>query len=85
MPRKKKTSTFEDSLKDLESIVERMELGELSLEESLISFEQGIKLTRTCQDALKEAEQKVNTLIANKDESSIEPFEIPEEINSNAK
>ncbi len=91
MPRKKKTPSFEDALKDLEDIVERMEQGELSLEESLQSFEQGIQLTRTCQQALQEAEQKVNILI-NNSENSTKPFniniqedDIQEEIKPDAK
>ncbi len=78
MPRKKKTPVFEDALKDLENIVERMEQGELSLEESLLSFEQGINLTRTCQDALKEAEQKVNILIDKNSDTPTRPFDFPE-------
>jgi exodeoxyribonuclease VII small subunit len=47
MPRKKSATLFEDSLKDLEEIVEQLEQGDISLEESLKSFEQGVKLTRT--------------------------------------
>ena len=66
---KKKTSTkksplasFEASLHDLEKLVNEMEHGNLSLEESLNHFEQGVKLTATCQKALTEAEQKVEVL-----------------------
>lgn len=54
---------FEQSLKELEEIVERMERGDASLEESLQQFERGIALTRACQQALKAAEQKVDILI----------------------
>ena len=54
---------FEQSLEDLEALVSSMEDGELSLEESLQAFEKGIKLTRKCQTALKQAEQKVQVLI----------------------
>ena len=53
---------FEASLDELTKIVENMEKGELSLEESLKQFERGITLTRECQSALKEAEQKVQIL-----------------------
>lgn len=53
---------FESALEDLEALVERMEAGEMSLEESLVAFERGIKLTRHCQTALKAAELKVRTL-----------------------
>lgn len=55
---------FEKSLKKLEQLVERMEDGDLSLEDSLKNFEEGIKLTRECQQALMQAEQKVKLLIA---------------------
>ncbi|MDJ0880408.1 MAG: exodeoxyribonuclease VII small subunit [Gammaproteobacteria bacterium] len=54
---------FEKSLKQLESIVQQMENGELALEESLIKFEEGIKLAKSCQNALSSAELKVNQLI----------------------
>jgi len=62
---KKKTSgfDFENALEELETLVTSMEEGELSLEESLQAFEKGIKLTRECQNALKQAEQKVQILI----------------------
>ena len=59
MPRKKTNFDFEAALKELEGLVERMEKGELPLEESLQKFERGIELTRSCQKALQEAEQKV--------------------------
>jgi exodeoxyribonuclease VII small subunit len=54
---------FERSLAELEAIVEKLEHGELSLEESLKQFERGVQLTRACQTALKEAEQKVEILL----------------------
>ena len=62
---KKKQSKFdfEQALEDLEELVTSMEDGELSLEESLQAFEKGIKLTRECQTALKNAEQKVQVLL----------------------
>jgi len=53
---------FETALSELESLVERMEAGELSLEESLNAFERGVKLTRHCQNALTNAELKVKVL-----------------------
>ena len=53
---------FEKSLQNLEKIVTQMETGELGLEESLKAFERGVKLTRDCQTALKNAELKVQTL-----------------------
>ncbi len=54
---------FERSLAELESIVEKLEAGELSLDESLRHFERGVQLTRVCQSALKQAEQKVEILM----------------------
>lgn len=54
---------FERSLAELEQIVDRLEHGELSLDESLKQFERGVQLTRACQTALKEAEQKVEILL----------------------
>lgn len=74
MPRKKSATLFEDSLKDLEEIVEQLEQGDISLEESLKSFEQGVKLTRTCQKALQEAEQKVQILLEKNGQQTLESF-----------
>ncbi len=54
---------FEEALGQLEALVSAMEEGELSLEESLQAFEKGVKLTRECQTALENAEQKVQTLL----------------------
>jgi exodeoxyribonuclease VII small subunit len=65
---------FEKSLKELEALVTRMEQGNLSLEESLQHFERGIQLTRTCQQALKEAEQKVEILLSKSGKDDIAPF-----------
>jgi len=53
---------FEAAMAELETLVEKMETGELSLEESLAAFERGVKLTRHCQTALKAAELKVKVL-----------------------
>ena len=54
--------SFETALAELESLVEKMETGELSLEDSLAAFERGVKLTRHCQSSLKAAELKVKVL-----------------------
>lgn len=54
---------FEEALAKLEKIVEDLENGELSLEESLSAFEEGIKLSRICQKQLDEAERKIEVLI----------------------
>lgn len=56
-------SDFERSLAELEAIVDKLEQGDLSLDESLRHFERGVQLTRTCQSALKQAEQKVEILL----------------------
>lgn len=76
VPKPKKTTlTFEQALAELETLVTTMEQGELSLEESLKSFERGVELTRTCQQALKEAEQKIEILSRKTPDAELEPFE----------
>jgi exodeoxyribonuclease VII small subunit len=76
VPRKKSPQpSFEQALADLEALVNTMEKGDLSLEESLQCFERGIALTRTCQQALKAAEQKVHVLTEQNGEERLEPFE----------
>ena len=74
MPRKKSPPAFEDLLGELETLVETMEKGELSLEESLRSFERGIELTRSCQQVLKDAEQKVQVLVGKDEDAQPESF-----------
>ena len=74
MPRKKSLTLFEDSLAELEQLVEKMEKGDITLEESLKSFERGVALTRTCQKALQEAEQKVQLLLEKNGQQTLEPF-----------
>lgn len=61
--KKQATFDFEQALENLEELVSSMEDGELTLEESLQAFEKGVKLTRECQSALKNAEQKVQLLL----------------------
>lgn len=76
MPKEK---SFESSLNDLERIVEQLEAGDLSLEDSLKLFEQGIKLSRDCQKRLDEAERRVEVLLKNSDGIyKTENFEEPE-------
>jgi exodeoxyribonuclease VII small subunit len=65
---------FETAMRDLEAIVERLEQGDMPLEESLAAFERGVMLTRTCQTALKDAEQKVEILLKKSGESVVEQF-----------
>jgi exodeoxyribonuclease VII small subunit len=66
---------FEGAMRELEELVERMEQGDLSLEQSLKDFERGVALTRTCQQALQEAEQKVQILMRKDEEAGLIPFE----------
>ncbi len=63
MAKNKNPVDFEQALDQLENLVEAMEGGDLSLEDSLKAFEQGIKLSRECQTALSTAEQKVQLLL----------------------
>ena len=65
---------FEASLKELETLVETMEAGEQSLDQSLQSFERGIKLTRECQQALEQAEQRVQVLLQQNGKSVLSDF-----------
>jgi exodeoxyribonuclease VII small subunit len=66
---------FEASLAELEGIVEKLEHGELSLEESLKQFERGVQLTRVCQTALTQAEQKVEILLRKPGAAAGEEYE----------
>jgi len=74
VPKKTATPDFETALAELEKLVEKMESGEQSLEESLESFQKGIELTRTCQEGLKAAEQKVEQLLKKNGELVSEPI-----------
>jgi exodeoxyribonuclease VII small subunit len=65
---------FEASLGELEAIVDRLEQGDLTLEESLSAFERGIRLTRSCQQALEQAEQRVRILTERSTTAEPEPF-----------
>ena len=74
-----KSFNLEKSLSDLEALVEELESGDLPLDKAMKKFEEGIKLTRGCQAALKDAEQKVEILLksAGGDES-LEDFDAGE-------
>ena len=69
-----KKKSFEEGLAKLENITQELEEGDLSLEESLKHFERGIVLTKSCQQALSEAEQKVSILLGKDGNSKLEPF-----------
>ena len=71
----KKSYPFEQSLVKLENLVEQMEAGELTLEDSLTTFEEGIRLTRECQQALSLAEQKVKILIEQNGQVTSQDFD----------
>ena len=80
----KKSSTsppfnFEKAMEELEGIVLQMESGDFELEESIKQFERGVVLTKLCQTALSEAEQKVQQLSSNPENNSVEltDFELP--------
>ncbi len=69
-------STFESSLKQLEQIVEKLEKGDLPLEESIRLFEEGVKLSNACKTELEAAEGKVQVLMKQRDGSmKLEPFQ----------
>jgi len=83
MPKKTSTKTkaseenidFEKTLRELESLVERMEKGDRNLEDSLKDFERGVELTRLCQSALREAEQRVRVLMKGAGQEMLVDFE----------
>jgi exodeoxyribonuclease VII small subunit len=76
------TADFERSLAELEAIVDKLEEGDLSLDDSLRHFERGVQLTRVCQGALKQAEQKVEILLRRsgaEDDFATAPFDSDED------
>ena len=66
--------SFDATLSELESIVQKMEQGDLPLEEALKQFEQGIALVRLAQQKLDQAEQKVQILLSEGGSERLEPF-----------
>ena len=74
-----KKFNLEKALADLEELVEELESGDLPLEKAMKKFEDGIKLTRGCQTALKEAEQKVEILLKSAGSEELEDFEVDED------
>lgn len=71
-------ANFEQSLAELEAVVEALESGDTGLEDALAKFERGVNLARHCQDALKTAELRVSQLSSNSADASITAFEPPE-------
>ena len=72
---RRKKLNYEASVTELESLVNRLEQGDISLEESLKLYESGVLLTRDCQDALQAAEQKVQMLIQQSGQSNLVDFD----------
>lgn len=70
---------FEQSMKELEQIAEKLSDGDISLDESIKLFENGMKLSKNCQKILEDAEKKVNILINKDGEVEKEPFGETEE------
>ena len=70
---------FETAMAELQLIVEKMEQGGLSLEDSLQFFEKGIALTRQCQHALQHVEQKVKMLVEKNGHPTLESYQEPED------
>lgn len=73
------TSNFEAALAELNQLVEKMEQGGLSLEQSLSFFERGMQLTQQCQQALQAAEQKVRILVDKNGKESLQSFQEEDE------
>ncbi len=75
MAKKDDKFDFEKALQELEKLVEKMEAGDMSLEESMKQFERGVALTRSCQKALADAEQKVQILLQNAGKGELAAFQ----------
>ena len=76
-----KPKTFETSLEELERIVRELEQGELTLEKSLELFEQGVKLSRECQERLTQAERRIEILMRdNQGRAAVRPFDPESEL-----
>ncbi|HEY6517422.1 MAG TPA: exodeoxyribonuclease VII small subunit [Steroidobacteraceae bacterium] len=73
-----KTPDFEQSLAELEALVERLERGDQPLDEALKTFERGMELTRHCQGSLKAAQQRVEILLKRNGQPESEPFSLTE-------
>lgn len=72
---KEEEMNFEDAMKALEQIANELENGELSLEQSVDKFEEGIKISKKCNEILEKAEKKISILIKDGDEIKEENFE----------
>lgn len=79
MAKTDKVFKFEHALEELNQLVNKMESGDIHLEDALKHFERGIQLTRQCQQALQEAEQKVSILSEKNHSETLEPYAPPEQ------
>jgi exodeoxyribonuclease VII small subunit len=77
-----KSVDFEKALVELETLVERLERGDVPLDEALRTFERGVALTRHCQACLQTAQQKVEILLKRSGQPEVQPFEDTGESNS---
>lgn len=76
----KKPLNLEKSLEQLESLIDELESGDLPLDTAMKKFEEGIKLTRSCQAVLKDAEQRVEILLKSSGgEESLQDFDVDEQ------
>ena len=79
MARKKlENLSFEESLQELEHIVQNLETGELNLEDAMSSFERGLNLSQLSQEKLKDAEQKIQKLVTQNGQQHLVDFELKE-------
>ena len=67
MSKEIKNISFEEALKELESIVQKLESGQVKLEEAVTAYEKGVQMQKICEEKLKEAQMKVEKLILNKE------------------
>lgn len=72
-----KELTFEEAMSALDDIVEKLEAGDVPLEKAIAYYEEGMKLSKLCNDKLKNAQEKMTNIVNEQDE--IEPFEVQEE------
>ncbi|MBQ3435851.1 MAG: exodeoxyribonuclease VII small subunit [Bacilli bacterium] len=70
----KKVKTFEQNLEELESIVSKLENGEISLDDSIAEFNKAMELAKECDKKLKEAEKSLNKIV--KEDNTLEDFEL---------
>jgi exodeoxyribonuclease VII small subunit len=80
MAKKEQEKKFEDAFEELEKVVERLESGELSLEDSLTAFEAGVGLVKFCNHKLTEVEKKIELLVKDKDgKLQLKPLDVADD------